>query len=95
MFCLRDGSYDYKPYEILKETAQQVVYKSEYGRENREAKISNWARWFDTEKECVDYIRFYIIKEIRNTEAKTVYLYKSLVNLRADLETYTEKLKQL
>lgn len=42
--------------EIVKETDKQVIFINSNGRENREAKNSNWATWHNSKEEAKQYL---------------------------------------
>jgi hypothetical protein len=43
-------------FEIIKETEKQIVYTNEYGRIEREAKISDWQSWHKSKEEAVNFL---------------------------------------
>jgi len=42
--------------KVIKETEKQIVYISLHGSEFREAKVSQWAVWFNNFEEAKEYL---------------------------------------
>ncbi len=60
-------------FEVVKETPKQVVYLSERGIENREAKESDWQNWFDSKELAKEFLIEKCNKKIKEYERGILY----------------------
>lgn len=70
----RAGFNRIEEFEIIKETEKQVVYMSERGREEREAKISDWQSWHNSKEDAINYLVLKKQKEINICLKRIEYL---------------------
>lgn len=69
--------------EIVKETDKTVFFLTSSGREDREAKISGYARWFDIRQEAIDFMRVRVENNIKNLRANIEKQEKELQEIAA------------